>query len=84
MSRLSLGVLLRDFIFSIQGSSLFAPFLFRGFLSLEPCGLPRLMRGPDSFALIICLPGTFIFQGSFSVGMCDLVTQFISVNASAS
>ena len=78
MSQVSSG----DFISSIWTSSLFAHFLFRGFLSLEPIGLPRFMRGLDSLALTICPSGTCIFAGAFTAGICDLVILFISVNAS--
>ena len=60
------------------------PFLFRGFLSLELVGLPRFRRALDSFDTIflICFIGTSVRARTLTTGRCDLVTLFVSTNAS--
>jgi hypothetical protein len=51
-------------------TALFCSFLFRGFLSLEPIGLPR-------FLYIVTSAGVISIQaGAFKIGICDLVTLF--------
>ncbi|MFS8010954.1 hypothetical protein Hanom_Chr14g01303061 [Helianthus anomalus] len=57
-------------------TALLCSFRFRGFLSLEPIGLPR-------FRCIVISSGiTSIRAGAFDAGTCDFVTLFVSVNAS--
>ena len=82
MSSVSSGDSFLGIIITSTGPSLFAHFFFRGFLSLEPIGLPRLRRALDSFPTCGCPYGTLIFTGALAAGMCDLVTLFRSVNAS--
>ena len=62
----------------------FSPFHLRGFLSLEPTGLPRLSCPFISLAVISCPSGISILIGAFAAGICDLVTLFGSVNVSGS
>jgi hypothetical protein len=56
--------------------ALFCFFLFHGFLSLEPIDLPR-------FLCIVTSAGVISIRTSaFKASICDLVTLFVSVNAS--
>jgi hypothetical protein len=54
---------------------LFCYFLFRGFLSLEPIGLPHF------FCIVTSTGVISIRAGAFKAGICDLVTLFVYVNA---
>ena len=58
--------------------------IFQGFLSFEPSGLPRFRRICDSevMTLVDGPFGTSIQIGTFTVGICDFVILFESVNAS--
>jgi hypothetical protein len=60
----------------VTPTALFCSFLFRGFLSLEPIGLPHFLYIVTSAGVIS------IRAGAFKADICDLVTLFISVNAS--
>ncbi|MFS7949081.1 hypothetical protein Hanom_Chr06g00567371 [Helianthus anomalus] len=57
-------------------TDLFCSFRLRGFLSLEPIGLPRFL------CMVIASGITSIRAGAFDAGICDFVTLFVSVNAS--
>ena len=50
---------------------LFAPFFFRGFLSLEPTNLPYFINGLN---LSIFYPAGTISIGAFLAGIYDLIT----------
>jgi hypothetical protein len=60
----------------VTPTALFCSFLFRRFLSLEPIGLLRFLYIVTSAGVIS------IRAGAFKTGICDLVTLFVSVNAS--
>ena len=60
----------------ITSTALFCSFRLRGFLSLEPIGLPRFL------CIVISSGITSIQAGALIAGICDLVTLFVSVNAS--
>ena len=57
-------------------------FVFRGFLSLEPIGLPRFKRCLDSVATWLCPSWTSILIGALAAGIYDLVTLFGSAKES--
>ncbi|KAF5789855.1 hypothetical protein HanXRQr2_Chr09g0376161 [Helianthus annuus] len=57
-------------------TDLFCSFRLRGFLSLEPIGLPLFL------CMVIASGITSIRAGAFDAGICDFVTLFVSVNAS--
>ena len=61
-------------------------FLFLGFRSLEPNGLPRLKHALDSLdiTLVDGPLGTSIQIGTFFTGICDLVFLFKTINTSGS
>ena len=72
----------RVFVSILESFCLSAPFLFRGFLSLEPIGLPCFKCVVD---LLVTLSldrpyGISIRVRAFAASIYDLVTIFISVN----
>ena len=71
-------------IFFLNNANLIiCSFIFWGFLSFKPIGVPHFWRAIDLFAIMLmdCLVRTSIQAGAFIAGIWYSVTPFESVNA---